>query len=195
MTQRDDEEALLRSVALQNAKAILQARQQAEQALLEANRALELKTAELAQSLAMMRATLESTTDGILVTDAAGNITGFNEKFLSMWRLPPAVMNAGTHHAILDIVAQQFADPQAFRAACARDLCHIASRELRLVGALRRAGVRAVFAAPDCRRAECRARLEFPGHHPAAPGAAGAARSIGSAPHHAVEHWRRGHQH
>jgi PAS domain-containing protein len=115
VTEHDDEEQLLRSVALQNAKAILLARQQAEQALLQANHALELKTAELARSLAMMRATLESTTDGILVTDAAGNITGFNEKYISMWRLPRAVMSAGTHDAVLDIVAEQFADAQAFR--------------------------------------------------------------------------------
>jgi PAS domain S-box-containing protein len=115
VTENDDEEQLLRSVALQNAKAILLARQQAEQALLQANHALELKTAELARSLAMMRATLESTTDGILVTDAGGNITGFNEKYISLWRLPRAVMSAGTHDAVLDIVAEQFADAQAFR--------------------------------------------------------------------------------
>lgn len=115
MTESDDEEQLLRSVALQNAKAILLARQQAELALLQANQALELKTAELARSLAMMRATLESTTDGILVTDAAGNITGFNEKYVSMWRLPREVMNTGTHQAVLEVVAEQFPDPQAYR--------------------------------------------------------------------------------
>lgn len=115
MTESHDEDQLLRSVALQNAKAILLARQQAEQALLQANHALELKTAELSRSLAMIRATLESTTDGILVTDAAGGITGFNEKYISMWRLPRAVVSAGTHQAVLDIVAEQFADAQEFR--------------------------------------------------------------------------------
>jgi PAS domain-containing protein len=115
VTERDDEEQLLRSVALQNAQAILLAHQQAEQALLQANHALELKSAELARSLAIMRATLESTTDGILVTDAAGNITGFNEKYLSMWRLAGAVMITGTHHTVLDLVAEEFTDAQAFR--------------------------------------------------------------------------------
>ena len=115
MTDHNEEERLLRSVALQNARAIELARQQAEQSVLEGKHALELKTAELAQSLAIMHATLESTTDGILVTDAAGNITGFNEKYLSMWRLPRALMNTGTHHTVLDIVAQQFTDAQAFQ--------------------------------------------------------------------------------
>ncbi len=114
MTQDEGEEQLLRSVALQNAKVIQLARQRAEQALLEANQALELKTAELAQSLAMLRATLESTTDGILVTDGAGNITEFNEKFVSMWGIPRALMSAGTHQALLEEVAQQFTDSQRF---------------------------------------------------------------------------------
>jgi PAS domain S-box-containing protein len=114
MTRDEGEEQLLRSVALQNAKVILLARQQAEQALLEANQALELKTAELAQSLAMLRATLESTTDGILVTDGAGNITWFNEKFVSMWGIPRALMSAGTHQTLLEEVAKQFTDSERF---------------------------------------------------------------------------------
>ena len=59
--QDDEEEQLLRSVALQNAKSILLARQRAEQELLRAKEALERKTQELAHSLALMRATLEST--------------------------------------------------------------------------------------------------------------------------------------
>ena len=58
---------------------------------------MELKTKELAHSLAMMRATLESTTDGILVTDDSGNVTGFNENFVEMWRLPREVMDAKEH--------------------------------------------------------------------------------------------------
>jgi PAS domain S-box-containing protein len=114
VTEREDEEQLLRSVALQTAKAIQLARQRAEQALLEANQALELKTAELAQSLAMLRATLESTTDGILVTDAAGSIIGFNEKFVSLWGIPPALMSAGTHQVLLEVIAQRFTDSARF---------------------------------------------------------------------------------
>ncbi len=66
--QPDEEEQLLRSVAIQNANSILLARQRAEQELIRAKEALEVKTRELAHSLAMMRATLESTWDGILVS-------------------------------------------------------------------------------------------------------------------------------
>ena len=50
MAAEDDEEELLRSVALQNARIILAARQRAERELLELNEALERKTEELAQA-------------------------------------------------------------------------------------------------------------------------------------------------
>jgi PAS domain S-box-containing protein len=51
----DDEDDLLRSVALQNAQAILLARQRAEQGLIQAKAALEHKTEELAQANAQLR--------------------------------------------------------------------------------------------------------------------------------------------
>jgi len=35
-----------------------------------------------------MRATLESTADGILVVDNHGEIVSFNRKFVEMWRIP-----------------------------------------------------------------------------------------------------------
>jgi PAS domain S-box-containing protein len=53
--------------------------------LARAREALEDKSAQLAAALAVTRATLESTADGILVTDDAGRITACNEKFLQIW--------------------------------------------------------------------------------------------------------------
>jgi len=78
---QEDEEKLLREVAIENAKSILVARQRIEEELIRAKEALEQKTEELAHSLSMMRATLDATTDGILVTDERGRITDFNKKF------------------------------------------------------------------------------------------------------------------
>jgi PAS domain S-box-containing protein len=51
----EDEEKLLRSVALQNAKSILLARQRAEQELLESKQALERKTEELTEANRRLR--------------------------------------------------------------------------------------------------------------------------------------------
>jgi len=111
-----DEEDLLRSVALQNARSILLARRRAEQELIEAQEALELKTHELAHSLALVRATLECTTDGIVVVDEFGKVTGFNENFLKMWGLPPEVMSAVDHRHLLEMSGHRFRDPGQFLA-------------------------------------------------------------------------------
>ena len=104
----DEEEELLRSVAIQNAKSILLARQRAEQELLRAKQALERKTLE-------QRATLQATWDGILVTDERGAVTDFNPRFVEMWRLPPDVIGTMEHRRILEHTGRQFEDPQRFR--------------------------------------------------------------------------------
>jgi signal transduction histidine kinase/CheY-like chemotaxis protein len=116
MAADEDEEAQLRSVALQNAQSILFARQRAEDELVRAKEALEVKTGELARSLAMMRATLEASTDGILVTDGSGQMTGFNQNYLAMWRLPHEFMDSGDHHHLLHACGQQLDNLQQYLA-------------------------------------------------------------------------------
>jgi len=116
MERKDDEEDLLRSAALRNAQSILLARQRAEEDLVRAKEELERKSRELAHSLAMMSATLEATTDGILMADSEGRVTGFNENFVRMWQLPRAVMDSGDHRRIATVISRNFADPQSFLA-------------------------------------------------------------------------------
>jgi PAS domain S-box-containing protein len=116
MDPLDQEEELLRSVALQNAQSIRLARQNAEEELARAKEALEQKIQELGQSLAMMRATLESTTDGILVTDDQGMVTNFNEQFLTMWQVPREIMDSREHRQLLEVTRRRFKDPAAFLA-------------------------------------------------------------------------------
>jgi PAS domain S-box-containing protein len=113
---KDNEEKGLKDVALQNARGILAARRRAEQELLDAKSALERKTSELAHSLSLMRAALDATADGILTTDRAGKVTGFNQQYLEMWRLPREVLDAREHEPILKIIERQFKDPIAYRA-------------------------------------------------------------------------------
>lgn len=67
----DEEEKLLRAVALKNADSIFLARQRAEQELIRVREALEAKTAELARSLAMTQATLEERDRARAEADAA----------------------------------------------------------------------------------------------------------------------------
>ncbi|CAN5830394.1 hypothetical protein BH23GEM9_BH23GEM9_29970 [soil metagenome] len=117
MARHDDEERLLRSVLHQNAESIFLARQRAERELERANEALELRTAELASSLAMTQATLESTADGILATEAGGRITGFNDKLAHMWVIPSYVLDTKDHRLLLDHMSRQLPDPAGFLAA------------------------------------------------------------------------------
>jgi signal transduction histidine kinase/ActR/RegA family two-component response regulator/PAS domain-containing protein len=113
-SRTDDEDTQLRSVAIQNAQSILSARQRADERLLRAKDELEQKSVELAASLAMMRATLEATTDGILVTDSAGRVKGYNQRLLQMWRLPEASVHEGEHRQVLEACSAGFADPEVF---------------------------------------------------------------------------------
>jgi PAS domain S-box-containing protein len=108
------EEELLRVVALETSKSILRARQRAEREVLATKEALEQKTTELAESLARLRATLESTFDGILVTDGQNRVTGFNQKLLGMWDLPRAVADGREPGGVLEACAAKVADPALY---------------------------------------------------------------------------------
>jgi serine phosphatase RsbU (regulator of sigma subunit) len=70
----------------------------------------------LAKSLAMVKATLEFTTDAIVVTDAENHLCEYNEKYFKLWALPPADL-AGVHATVLwDRIAPQLKDPAAYLA-------------------------------------------------------------------------------
>ena len=111
MTNDQNEDKQLRSVALQNAQSILAAREQAERELISAKAALEAKTKELAVSLAMVQATLEAATDAILVTDTQGKITNYNRKYAEMWRISPEVIEARDYERLQEICSKHFHDP------------------------------------------------------------------------------------
>ncbi|MGQ0546542.1 MAG: ATP-binding response regulator [Betaproteobacteria bacterium] len=93
MPQGANEDEQLRAVALQNMQSILAARQRAED--------------RLAESLALMRATLEASTDGILAVDGAGRITHFNENYAALWGLDRAVMLGELHLDVARRVAHK----------------------------------------------------------------------------------------
>ena len=61
-----------------------------------------------------LRATLESTADGILAVDSAGHAVARNRKFLDLWRIPEALRNDHSDAALLECVAAQLKDPAGF---------------------------------------------------------------------------------
>ena len=70
----------------------------------------------LKQTLSLLSATLESTADGIMVRDLAGNTRIFNKRFGEMWRVPDEVMATHDDKITRAYVIEQLKDPQEFLA-------------------------------------------------------------------------------
>ncbi|MGH2956997.1 MAG: GGDEF domain-containing protein, partial [Solirubrobacterales bacterium] len=70
----------------------------------------------LDRDLSLQQATIESTTDGILVVDENGRWESFNRNFLEMWRIPAEIVGARDDDAALEFVLGQLEDPASFLA-------------------------------------------------------------------------------
>jgi PAS domain S-box-containing protein len=68
-----------------------------------------------AESLvSLLRATLESTADGLLVVDREGRIATYNGQFATMWRIPSEVLSARDDQAAVTFVLDQLVEPERF---------------------------------------------------------------------------------
>lgn len=70
--------------------------------------------AELDNSVSLLKATLESTEDGLLVVDSSGKIVQFNQKFIEMWRIPDEIMVKAEDSNALEYVKNQLVNPETF---------------------------------------------------------------------------------
>ena len=61
-----------------------------------------------------LQATLESTADGILVTDLAGRIRAFNRRFAQIWGLPESLLTQRQDDAVYDWMRRSVVDPEAY---------------------------------------------------------------------------------
>jgi PAS domain S-box-containing protein len=61
-----------------------------------------------------LRATLDSTADGVLAVDNEGKVILASRRFTELWRIPQSVMARGNERALLDFVLDQLTDPNAF---------------------------------------------------------------------------------
>ncbi len=69
---------------------------------------------EKEQIISLLKATLESTADGILVVDLSGRVSHFNQRFAQMWQIPDEILASGEDAQALAFVCDQLLDPQAF---------------------------------------------------------------------------------
>lgn len=68
----------------------------------------------LRESEDLLRATLESTADGILVVDEKGRVTHTNARFAQMWGIPEKLIQTRDDQKLLEYVLDQLQEPQAF---------------------------------------------------------------------------------
>ena len=68
---------------------------------------------QLSRTLSLLSTTLESTADGILVVDDAGNIETSNRKFLEMWRLPEDLVASSDQERLLAYMSEQVRESEA----------------------------------------------------------------------------------
>ncbi|MCU0543282.1 MAG: diguanylate cyclase [Oscillatoriaceae cyanobacterium Prado104] len=93
-----------------------------EQQLAEQNELLKKTNAKLNSSLSLLLATLEATSEGILVLDRAGKVVSFNQKFAKIWNIVDSASKAN-EDALLDIILEQLteADAVSFQISIAQD--------------------------------------------------------------------------
>ena len=84
------------------------------------NDALEVRvgqrTAELANSLSLLQATLDSTADGILAIQFSGEVVSYNQQFIDMWRIPADRMKTADDAVVQAFTVTQVKDPEGFLA-------------------------------------------------------------------------------
>ncbi|MGH7868761.1 MAG: PAS domain-containing protein, partial [Candidatus Dormibacteraceae bacterium] len=68
------------------------------------------------QQTQIIRTTLESTADGIVVINSQGKIVTYNQKFAEMWRIPMSVLASRDGEAVYKCVLSQLQEPEEFLA-------------------------------------------------------------------------------
>jgi diguanylate cyclase (GGDEF)-like protein/PAS domain S-box-containing protein len=69
---------------------------------------------ETKRTLSLLQSSLESTADGLLIVDLAGNVVLFNQRFAQMWQIPQDILETGDDTKLLAYITNQLKDPQAF---------------------------------------------------------------------------------
>lgn len=74
------------------------------------------RTSSLQKSLSIIRATFESSADGILVIDNKDKIVDYNNKCIELWKAPPAIIEKAEKNAFFAYAAEQVETPDKFLA-------------------------------------------------------------------------------
>lgn len=75
-------------------------------------------------ALALLHSTIESTHDGILVTDIEGHELLFNERWVEMWKVPPELRTLPDRQALYEWIRRQLVDEPEYRSRRAQLLAN-----------------------------------------------------------------------
>ncbi|KTD24726.1 sensory box protein, GGDEF family protein, LssE [Legionella lansingensis] len=72
------------------------------------------RTESLQQSLSLLRATIESSTDGILVVNLHDKIIDFNRQFVRIWGIPETIIEAKKEKLLFEYMVEKLRKPKEF---------------------------------------------------------------------------------
>lgn len=70
--------------------------------------------AAIERSNSLLKATIESTADGLLVVDVNSKVVLYNSKFAEMWKIPVEILQKGEDKYLLEYVMPQIKNPEVF---------------------------------------------------------------------------------
>ena len=71
-------------------------------------------TRNLERALSLLQATINATADGLLVVDREGKVTAHNQRFVTLWQIPPELAEQRDDERLLAFVLDQLEDPDGF---------------------------------------------------------------------------------
>ncbi|HEY2324251.1 MAG TPA: EAL domain-containing protein [Thermoanaerobaculia bacterium] len=69
---------------------------------------------EARRAVTLLHSTLDSTADGILVTDDRGHILTYNQRYVDMWRIPQNIIDTADEQLVRSTVVDQLSQPADF---------------------------------------------------------------------------------
>lgn len=91
------------------------------------------RTESLQQSLSLLRATIESSTDGILVVDLKGKLIDCNQQFRKIWGIPESLIKQKSEDLLLEYIVNKLRKPDEFLEKVAYLRQHIDDTSLQVV--------------------------------------------------------------
>ena len=107
----EDARSALQRAALETSAAVLRKQRRAEMDLRDLKEALERKTMEQAKAVALLRATLDASPDGVIATALDGPVLIYNQNFQDMWRLDSGLFIGADPRPLWDRCAAQLVAP------------------------------------------------------------------------------------